>query len=106
MQRSAVGARKSVLHEMSAELLLAASALLLLVCVYVCLRRGFHGGLAGGDSTARAPRAAAEPGTARTFSADEVARHKAPDDLWLVIAGKVYDFSDVRCWVPGLCCVR
>lgn len=81
---------------MSAELAAAASVLVLLVCVFVCLRRGRHGGLAGGDSTAVPPPGVAEPGTGRTFSASEVARHSEPDDLWLIIGGKVYDFSDVR----------
>lgn len=82
-------------REMSAELLLAATTLVLLAYGYVCLRRGRHGGLAGGDSTGVAPDGVAEPGTARTFSAAEVAHHATADDLWLVIAGKVYDFSDV-----------
>lgn len=81
---------------MSTELLAAATALVLFASAYICLRRGRHGGLAGGDSTAVAPNGVAEPGTSRTFTAVEVSHHSTPEDLWLIINGKVYDFSDVR----------
>jgi Cytochrome b5-like Heme/Steroid binding domain len=81
---------------MSAALLGAATALLLLASVYVCARRGRHGGLAGGDSTGVAPAGAREPGSGRPLSRADVARHNKAEDLWLVIHGRVYDFTEVR----------
>jgi hypothetical protein len=81
---------------MDAFLLLAFAVLLLFATFYVCIRRGRHGGLAGGDSTSLAPPGVAEHGMGKVFSAEVVARHNTQCDLWLIINRKVYDFSDVR----------
>jgi Cytochrome b5-like Heme/Steroid binding domain len=76
-------------------LVLAFTSLLLVSTVYVCLRRGRHGGLAGGDSTVLAPPGVAEPGMGRLLTLHDVAKHNTPNDLWLIINRKVYDFTEV-----------
>jgi hypothetical protein len=77
-------------------LLLAFTSLLLISIVYVCVRRGRHGGLAGGDSTVLTPPGVAEPGMGRILTLQDVAEHNMPTDLWLIINRKVYDFTEVR----------
>ena len=37
----------------------------------------------------------------RIFTAKEVKRHTSADDLWLIIEGKVYDFTDYVGLHPG-----
>jgi Cytochrome b5-like Heme/Steroid binding domain len=81
---------------MDALLFLAFGVLLLFATFSVCIRRGRHGGLAGGDSTSLAPPGVAEHGMGKVFRAEDVSRHNSQCDLWLIINRKVYDFSDVR----------
>lgn len=80
---------------MSLALAGAACLLVIVVFCYVCLRRGRHGGLAGGDSRELPPHGVAERGAGRTFTVEEVEQHSSADDLWLIINGGVYDFTDV-----------
>jgi hypothetical protein len=76
-------------------LFLAFVAFFLMSAGYICLRRGRHGGLAGGDSTNLAGPGAVEPGSSRVIKSTEVALHNTATDLWLIINDKVYDFTDV-----------
>lgn len=39
--------------------------------------------------------------TSKTFTLDEVAKHKSVDDAWLVIDGKVYDVTHFAQFHPG-----
>lgn len=80
---------------MAVLLLLAVVALILVALLYTVLRRSKHGGLAGGDSTCVPPLNMASLNTGRSFSQEEVAKHDSPDDLWLIINDKVYDFTEV-----------
>lgn len=83
--------------------LLVAAVLFLIasVAVYIILRRQRHGGLAGGSGTASPPRTRALHGVARTYSLAEVEAHNTEHDLWLIIRGKVYDFTDYFSLHPG-----
>jgi L-lactate dehydrogenase (cytochrome) len=38
---------------------------------------------------------------AKTINAQEVAKHNAPDDLWLVVEGNVYDMTEFAPQHPG-----
>lgn len=83
-------------------LLLAAVIFLIAsVAFYVILRRQRYGGLAGGSGTASPPRTRALHGSARTYSLAEVETHNTEHDLWLIIRGKVYDFTDYFSLHPG-----
>lgn len=80
-------------------LLLAAVVLLVLsVSVYVFLRRGRQGGLAGGSGAASPPCLDV---SGSKFSVDEVAIHNGAEDLWLIINGKVYDVTEYFLLHPG-----
>mmetsp|Transcript_133014 Transcript_133014/g.187950 ORF Transcript_133014/g.187950 Transcript_133014/m.187950 type:complete len:82 (+) Transcript_133014:27-272(+) len=37
----------------------------------------------------------------QTYSMEEIAKHNTPEDLWLVIEGKVYDVTDFADEHPG-----
>lgn len=78
--------------------------LLLAVCmaVYVFYRRGRHGGLAGGSGATQPPfTPLAGNEEAKMFTEEEVAKHNTSGDLWLIINGKVYDFTDYFLLHPG-----
>ena len=49
-------------------------------------------------ATSAAPAASPAGAMSDTFTLDEVAKHNTRDDLWVAVAGSVYD---VRC---SLCC--
>lgn len=68
--------------------------LLLLACatLYIYYRRSRYSDT--GDSFDLPPEE-------RTFSADEVAKHDTADDLWLILDGKVYDFTAYYRLHPG-----
>lgn len=53
--------------------------------------------------TTHAPQAAERKAASgeREFTREEVAKHCTPDDLWLVIDGKVYDVTDYVKEHPG-----
>lgn len=39
----------------------------------------------------------------KSFKQSEVAEHKKPDDLWIIVEGDVYDVTKVR-WSTGCVC--
>ena len=86
---------------MASLLILAMLSLLLLVTLYVLFRRQSQGGLAGGQGSNSPPRMQASSGKGRRISADEVAKHNTPDDIWLIIRDKVYDFTEYLPLHPG-----
>lgn len=49
--------------------------------------------LAGFGCVRTAP--SATPGTPRLITMDEVAKHASAEDCWVVVAGKVYDATDL-----------
>lgn len=81
--------------------LLAVIALIALsVTVYVVARRQKHGGLAGGLASST-PSNRASHGSGKVFTAEQVAKHNGPDDLWLIINDKVYNFTEYLPLHPG-----
>jgi len=71
------------------------NALLVIVLVYFVFSRRRSTG-------ATAPRAETEKKVVyRIYSEAEVRKHISPGDLWLVIDGKVYDFSEYYKVHPG-----
>lgn len=84
--------------------LLPAAVLFLIICVavYIFIRRGRHGGLAGGSGSALPPYTpSAVVDSGRLISKEEVAAHCKQEDLWLIINGKVYDFTEYLPLHPG-----
>eukprot|EP00850_Spirogloea_muscicola_P014326 SM000102S09184 [mRNA] locus=s102:160005:161361:+ [translate_table: standard] len=59
-------------------------------------RRPVRHGTSGLPEAARAQKKAAA-----TFTAQEVARHAAPDDAWIIVGGKVYDVTEYVEEHPG-----
>lgn len=86
---------------MTPPLFIAVAVLLLCIALYVTIRRNRHGGLAGGNRSFTPPRTQASIGVGRVISVDEVAKHSSENDFWLIIAGKVYDFSEYLPYHPG-----
>jgi len=41
------------------------------------------------------------PTNLRTFTLDEVAQHNKPDDLWMILHGRVYDITEYVPYHPG-----
>ena len=39
---------------------------------------------------------------AKTFSASDVAAHKKPDDLWIIVDEDVYDLTKFQAEHPGM----
>jgi len=39
---------------------------------------------------------------AKTFSASDVAAHKKPDDLWIIVDEDVYDMTTFQAEHPGM----
>lgn len=39
----------------------------------------------------------------KTFSSNEVAAHKKPDDLWIIVDDDVYDMTEFQAEHPGKC---
>lgn len=69
---------------------------------YVFYRRGRHGGLDGGSGASLPPYTPlAGDELARQFTEEEIAKHNKPNDLWLIINGKVYDFTEYFLLHPG-----
>lgn len=79
----------------------AIAILIVLVSLYIILRRQHHGGLAGGSVVASPPRTHAGLGPGRTYSATEIAEHNTEESLWLIIRGKVYDLTEYIPLHPG-----
>lgn len=82
-------------------LLIALGSLFLCVAVYVVVRRQRHGGLAGGLVTTYPRRTEANKASDRILTAEEVASHNKPEDLWLIINNKVYNFTEYLPLHPG-----
>lgn len=82
-------------------LLAAVATLVFSVAMYIFFRRQRHGGLAGGAGMASPPRTHAGIGPGRIYSLAEVATHNTANDLWLIIRGKVYDFTEYIALHPG-----
>lgn len=82
-------------------LLAAVFGLVACVAFYVLFRRQRHGGLAGGAGMASPPRTAASMGPGRSYPLEEVETHSTADSLWLIIRGKVYDFTEYMALHPG-----
>ncbi|CAN8070385.1 unnamed protein product [Agarophyton chilense] len=75
--------------------------LFICICAYVLIRRYTHGGLGGGSAVLTAPQTASSLGFGRLFTEEDVAVHNSQEDLWLIIRGKVYDFTDYVALHPG-----
>eukprot|EP00178_Gracilaria_changii_P003777 TRINITY_DN156_c0_g3_i2.p1 TRINITY_DN156_c0_g3~~TRINITY_DN156_c0_g3_i2.p1 ORF type:complete len:222 (-),score=9.22 TRINITY_DN156_c0_g3_i2:483-1148(-) len=80
---------------------LAVIVLVLCIVAYVLIRRYRQGGLGGGSAVLAAPQRARSMGSDRFFTEEEVATHNTQEDLWLIINGKVYDFTDYIALHPG-----
>lgn len=77
------------------------AAIVGLVCfsaIYILALRLRRDGTAGKTS---ALRSGADNGAKRTFTSEEVETHCTADNLWLIIQGKVYDFTDYLVLHPG-----
>lgn len=83
--------------------LLVAVVLLFTCCAfYIFFRRGRHGGLAGGSGAVLPPfTPSAGTDEGRLYTESEIERHNRQDDLWLIINGKVYDFTEYVALHPG-----
>lgn len=82
-------------------LFIAITLLFVSVTIYIVLRRQKHGGLAGGMAVSSPPHTQASLGKGKFFTPTEVAKHNSPEDLWLIINGKVYNFTDYLPLHPG-----
>ncbi|KAI0558089.1 cytochrome b5-like protein [Gracilaria domingensis] len=80
---------------------LAVIGLVFCVGAYVLIRRYRHGGLGGGSAVLSAPQTASSIGSGRVFTEEEVSSHNSQADVWLIIKGKVYDFTDYLALHPG-----
>lgn len=84
--------------------LLPFAVLVLVACFafYIFFRRGRHGGLAGGSGAVLPPfTPSAGSDVGKVFTEDEVGRHNTQEDLWLIINGKVYNFTEYLPLHPG-----
>ena len=67
--------------------------------VYISVRRQrSQGGL---SDTISPPRTSSAQGPGRSYTEEQVAAHNRAEDLWLIIRGKVYDFTEYIAHHPG-----
>lgn len=68
--------------------------------IYVIYRRRRSTAAKGADNTSLLQKATGGR-SRRTYSEEEVEEHTTAEDLWLIIRGKVYDFTDYIALHPG-----
>lgn len=92
----------------------SAAAYLLQAAAQAISKAGGRLGALSSQLSGSAPSPSAEPaasssapatssGSAGTFSAEEVAKHKSKDDCWVIVDGQVLDVTKV-CLTTILCC--